>query len=464
MSPSGGLSWSATWHRHPGCRIRPRTIYGCGVLGEQTGVRPQTAARRRSEGGDPSRRGRFRPAGAGTLGRLASSPVALAALGVVVSGVFALVHLVVAAKGDISAFILVGAGHAVPAQLPPGITVYHEGYDGQFYYRLAVDPLQWRHSALGVTFDSAYRIVRIAYPALAWLLAAGQRDVVPVTLIVVNVLAFGVLAGCACALARDAGRHPAWGLLIPAYWGYLWTISRDLTELVAAAALVGTLLAIRRDRQLVAALCLSVGVLGRETAMVLVAAIFLARMVGWARGATGRTIEPPDRTLGDLANGGPGFADLVWLLPAVTFAGWELAVYERIGVFPVSASASTNRGLPFAGIVHGIGHYLPLLPHGSAVEWLVELLVLTFVVLGALVSFPNTRALVHERLAWIGFLVLSISLSDDIWQGDVGFRSLDEVFVLSAVLLLYSPRRLRVPSLVVALTWLAVFVQLARVV
>ena len=396
--------------------------------------------------------------------RVASSPTLLGLLASIVSGAFALVHLFVGAKGNLSAFILVGAAHAHPAQLPHGITVYAPGYDGMYYYRLALDPLQWRHTAFGITFDSSYRIVRIAYPALAWLFAAGHRGLAPATLVVVNVVAFGVLTGCACALAREARRRPAWGLLIPAYWGYLWTISRDLTELVAAAALVGAMLAIRRDRPVVAALCLTVGVLGRETVLVFIAAVGLARVVAWFRAGSGRTTALSGRALGDLAHGGPGRSDLVWLVPALAFVGWEIAVRQRIADFPVLESVSTNRGVPFVGIAQGFSHYLAQFPDHAALAWFVEFAVLALVVVSALVVFPTTRALLHERLAWIGFVALSVSLSNQIWLGDVGFRSLDEVFVLSVVLLLFSPRRLRLPAAASGLTWLAVFVQLARVV
>jgi hypothetical protein len=346
--------------------------------------------------------------------RLASVPAVLGLLGAAVAGAFAIVHLLVAAKGNLPAFILVGAGHASPAHVPAGITVYHEGYDGQFYYRLALDPLQWSHRAFGITFDSSYRIARITYPALAWLLAAGHHDVVPVTLVVVNVGAFGVLTGCACALAREAGRHPAWGLLVPAYWGYLWTIARDLTEVVAAALLVGALLAIRRRRPVVAAVCLSAGVLARETLLVLVAAVAVARLIGWMRTRSKRTTAAPQDVMGDLARGGPGVTDLVWLAPVVVFAGWELAVNLKVGGFPILASASTNRGVPFAGIVHAIGHYAALFPDHAALTWFADLAVLGVVVLSALVVLPSSRALLHEKLAWAGYLVLSLSLSDSI--------------------------------------------------
>lgn len=445
-----------------------RVAYHSGVAGDGTGVdRPLHAPTRRGvERGGAS----LRTASGGghdgpiRFGRLVESPTVLGFFGGAVSGAFALVHLLVAAKGNLSAFILVGAGHGNRSRLPADITVYREGYDGQFYYRLALDPLRWSHSAFGITIDSSYRIARISYPALAWLLAAGHHGAVPATLVIANVLAFGLLTGFACALARDMGRHPAWGLLLSAYWGYLWTIARDLTELVAAAALVGTLLAVRRHRPVLAAVSLSIGVLGRETLLVFVAAVAVTRLVAWVRS---RTLAPEGTSAGvdrPLLLGRPGIPDVVWIVPALVFAAWEVAVERTVGTFPVLASASANRGAPFTGIVHAVGHYAALLPGHAALTWFAELAVLAVVALSAAFAFPSSRALLHEKLAWIGYVVLSLSLSDNIWLGDVGFRSLNEVFLFSVILLLCSPRRVRVQSILVGLTWAAVFVQLARVV
>ena len=106
--------------------------------------------------------------------------------------------------------------------------VFHgRGYDGEFYYRLALNPLAWGHWAFGITLDSVYRIDRIGYPALAWLVAGGHRPFVPTALVLVNVAALGILGGLGAALARDAGRHPLWGLVFAGYWGLLWSLSRS---------------------------------------------------------------------------------------------------------------------------------------------------------------------------------------------------------------------------------------------
>jgi len=399
------------------------------------------------------------------VARWLASPMHLGFFGLVMAGVFALLHLFLAAGGNLSAFILVGAPQVHhPSQVPHGITVYpNPGYDGQFYYRLALDPLDWAHTAFGISLDYPYRIARIAYPALVWLFAAGHAGAVPTALVVVNVVAFAVLVACAGALAHDARRHPAWGLLLAGYWGFLWTMARDLTELVAATALVAGLLAIRRGRPVTAGVVLIVAVLGRETEMVFVAAVLLTRMVGWAR-ALRRPAPAVHERAGDLDRGGPGRRDLVWVLPCLAFTGWELAVQRSIGVFPVRSSGGQNTGEPFHGLWAGLRMYLPLFPGHTAVPWLWEVLMLAVMVLGALYVFPSTRVLLHERIAWLAYLALSVSLSDEIWTGDVGFRSLNEIFLFSALLLLFSRRRLTVPGVLVCITWLAVFVQLARAV
>jgi hypothetical protein len=42
----------------------------------------------------------------------------------------------------------------------------------------------------------------------------------------------------------------------------------------------------------------------------------------------------------------------------------------------------------------------------------------------------------HERLAWIGYALLAIALAPSIWLVDEVFRSLDEFYLFSYVVLL----------------------------
>jgi len=60
-----------------------------------------------------------------------------------------------------------------------------EGYDGQFAYFIAVDPL----GAAPLIDVPAYRYQRIVYPLLARLLALGRREWIPWMLPLVNLIA-----------------------------------------------------------------------------------------------------------------------------------------------------------------------------------------------------------------------------------------------------------------------------------
>ena len=129
---------------------------------------------------------------------------------------FALARWQTWAHGDISRFILVGRHFATPSQLPPGMPVAPTyGYDGQFFYRLAINPLNFHHTAYGITMDRPYRYMRIGYPALTWLVSLGQHYLIPVMLVAVNIAAIGALGYLGAVFAAQGGRHALAGLLLP---------------------------------------------------------------------------------------------------------------------------------------------------------------------------------------------------------------------------------------------------------
>ena len=133
---------------------------------------------------------------------------------------FALARWQIWAKGHLSLFIMAGHVYTHRPQLPRGLLlVPSAGYDGQFYYRLAMDPVNWNHTAFGITMDQSYRYTRIGYPTLAWIFSLGQHQLVPVVLVVLNLFAVAAMAMLGGMFARDAGRHALWGLAFVAYFG-----------------------------------------------------------------------------------------------------------------------------------------------------------------------------------------------------------------------------------------------------
>src|SRR6478672_6633247 len=217
----------------------------------------------------------------GSLASRTNRPAVAALIATLAAVAFTLARWQTWADGHISRFILVGRHFAIPAQLPHGMPVAKTyGYDGQFFYRLALNPLNFGHTAYGITMDRPYRFMRIGYPALTWLLSAGQHWLVPVVLVAVNIAAIGALGWLGARFAMDGGRHALVGLLVPGYFGLITSLSRDTAEPLAAACLLAGLLAVRGRRPVLAAFFLAYGALTRETVMVAVAAIALLRVTG----------------------------------------------------------------------------------------------------------------------------------------------------------------------------------------
>src|SRR5437588_9577196 len=70
---------------------------------------------------------------------------------------------------DVSGFVTAGTDVTDPARSPRGLHVDPgPGYDGQYFYRLALDPLTDRRTDFGIILDdAAYRQQRILYRAAA---------------------------------------------------------------------------------------------------------------------------------------------------------------------------------------------------------------------------------------------------------------------------------------------------------
>jgi hypothetical protein len=338
------------------------------------------------------------------------------------------------AKGDITRFILVGRHFATPSQLPPGVAVAPTyGYDGQFFYRLALNPVNFSHIAYGIRVDQPYRYMRIGYPWLTWLVSFGQHVLVPVVLVVINIVAIGAIGYLGGMFARQGGRHALAGLVLPAYFGLLTSLSRDTAEPLAAACLLGGLLAIRARRPVLAGLLLAYGALTRESVMVAVAAVAIVDFIGVIRRR--RSVRP-------------GRDDLAWALPTAAFVAWQVVVRVAVGRFPLVVDADGNTGSAFITPFKAVGHNLAYvnLHHFEQYDlWFLEVAILGLLAVAALLSLRSTNAPVHERLALVLYMIEICVVSPSTWYSlDADLRSFIEVYLLAAIILLGTPRhRLR---------------------
>jgi hypothetical protein len=346
---------------------------------------------------------------------------------------FALARWQIWANGHLSLFIMAGHVYTHRAQLPHGLRlVPSAGYDGQFYYRLALDPANWHATAFGITMDQSYRYTRIGYPALAWIFSLGQHQLVPVVLVVLNLFAVAAMAMLGGAFARQSGRHALWGLAFAAYFGLVISVGRDTAEPLAEACMLGGLLAYRRGTgalYLLAAALFTYGALTRETILFAPAAIAVTRIVTIAR-----------------RRASPGLADLTWIVPAAGYGLLELAAHVVLrGEFPLLANGSRNLATPFTALVDALkynAHHINT-EHLSPVDIaMLEYATLAVFIVAGLVVLAVTTAPWHERLAFVFFVLQLGLLSSQIWTSTFGEgRSLIEPYLMALVLLLATPRR-----------------------
>ena len=173
------------------------------------------------------------------------------AVGGLVLAVVFLVALLVRAGGDVSLLVHAAPPWTDPTAARPSLTVQpaEDGFDGQFFYRLGVAPWSTDETVAGVTNDlPALRNARWGYGALAWVASRGDPDLVPWSLVAVNLAAAGALGAVGGGLARTSGRHAAWGLLVVLWPGFAYSLSLDTSELVATTVALGGLLALRHRR------------------------------------------------------------------------------------------------------------------------------------------------------------------------------------------------------------------------
>lgn len=363
---------------------------------------------------------------------LVDRPLRVAIVGLVVAVVI-VTALGLARDRGISGFVHAAPPYSDPARAPASLQVLPtgHGFDGQFFYRIAVSPFSKADQVAGVTFDiPTIRQQRIGYPLLARVVSLGGRDRVPLALVLVNLAAVFALGWLGAKLALDSGRAAAWGLLLPLYPGFVYSLGFDLSEIVAATFMVGALLAIRRGRTGWAIAAATAAVLTRETTLILPIALVISGAWPWWR----RSDATDRRT-----------ALTVGLTPILVFAAWELLLRWSWGTFALTDSGGKNVGLPFAGLVDEIGKFLPPSSRGAVLRDLSFALLVLVVVLAA-IGLAKSSSRRHEKVAFVLAALVLPFLTGVIWVGATSFmRASTETYMLSMVVVMSA--RIRVGRL-----------------
>ncbi|MHB1833913.1 MAG: hypothetical protein ACYCXW_03010 [Solirubrobacteraceae bacterium] len=309
--------------------------------------------------------------------------------------------------GNPAGFILFGHRYVHYTQPPAGAPVESpDGYDGQFYWIEARDPLLLHRSTIAnMVGPAGYHLQRPAYPARAAALALGRESALPLAMLAVNVIAVLGLTLAFAVFCRRRGWSVWWALAVGALPGLLMPTLRDLTDPLATATMLGALLAWRSERRWVAAVLLTISVLSRETGAVAVAAILVEALIGCVRArrdwravfAVVRRAWPP------------------LVVPTAAYAGWQ--AYVRLAVPHVPGSVSVAATAAPAGSAFGFFTRLGPMLHGLGTvvsSW--ELVYVGMMLAAMVLSILLARRGLAAGVAALGLAaVLLLVPFDDQW-------------------------------------------------
>lgn len=364
--------------------------------------------------------------------------------GVIICGRLAFHHW------DPTLFIRAGGYFYDQSRSPQPLTIRHyTGYDGQFYYRFALDPLSNERAAYGITIDGpAYRGQRILYPVLAHLLALGRMTWVPWSLIIVNYLAICGLAVGAARFAELLGVPALYGLALPLLPAALFGLARDLTDPTAIALMVFALFLIQSRRITLGACILALAVLTRETMVVLAGALFIHS--AW------RAIRKR----------APWTDSVALLIPVATYVLVQVWMFIRWNDNGILGGRGNLDHYPLMSLVSLIAHaawfwdvrsFASLLYHLSL---LAELGFIGEIILLAALVCRRSGIASEIKFAWLMYLVLAAFFSNAIWVEDWAFmRACGEPLALG-LLILMGARERRWLQIAVAST-IAIWIPLA---
>jgi len=268
------------------------------------------------------------------LPKLLSHPAGAAALAIAAYTILILPALA-AHHFDLSTFIVAGDRFVDAAQTPGRIAVHAHsaGYDGEFFYRLALNPLSFQPTAYGVTLDKpAFRMGRVLYAALAWAASLGRPAAVPAALFTLNLLGIGCIAALSVLLANAAGLSCGLAPALVLWPGFLVSLTHDTAEILACALMLGAILCHVQGRFPAYAIAAALATLTRETTLPVFAGILLHDLI--AAGGGGRKT-----------------AVAVGIMLFVPFVAWTIFLTAAWHAVPGAQNMSRNFGLlPFAGL------------------------------------------------------------------------------------------------------------------
>ena len=146
------------------------------------------------------------------------------------------------------------------------------GYDGQFAYQIARDPLNaWKYTDI-----APYRYQRILYPILVRALAFGQAAAIPWVMLLINFAAFICGVYILELILLHYNQPIRYALVYGLFIGTLMSLRLDLNEILAYGLVLLGILSWIKDRRWVAISIFSLALLTKEITIIFLFAFTLS--------------------------------------------------------------------------------------------------------------------------------------------------------------------------------------------
>lgn len=349
------------------------------------------------------------------------SPAGIAALALVLY-VAALFPQLSHHNFDFSALIIGGREFVDNTRTPTPILVNaHFGYDGQFYYRLALDPLTIKQDAYGVHIDHVpWRAQRILYPVITHFVSLGRAAWVPLALLLVNLAGLATIGVFASRLANRLDLGWTFVAAIMLWPGLIITLGRDTTEIVASAFLLAAIDSYFAGRHWLFALCGAATVLTRETSLAFLFGVFAFEFF--------RAMRRNEAVTNALLCG----------LAMVPYLLWRVALMFLSSQSILEAQRS-NVDRPFFGYIKAFHAVHLSAPNASfVIAGLVFLLTCLALVLTSIIETPRRNAIMVGWL-FLAAPMLCLAAGGPLVEPIAYFRAFTECFIIGALILAQSP-------------------------
>ncbi len=254
------------------------------------------------------------------------------------------------------------------------------GYDAQWYYWIALDPL----GAQAKLDQPAYRYQRLIFPVLTRLFGLGQPSLIPWAMLGINLAATLAVSAALAALLLRRGVSPWYSIVLMLSVGYLFSLRFIMLEPLTLAFALSGIWFYAEKRPTMAIALFALSGLTKEVGLVFPLALAVALMLDkrWREAA---------------------YLLLGSFLPYLI---WYVFLYLAIGPTPSSIYQSTPIWLPFSGLKYLQDATSRIL----VIIWVIAPAILSALLMGWSALREGVRGLAQEEVVLLMFQIGFIAL------------------------------------------------------